>query len=346
MACLRSARARWSALLLGALPLAVPTSAAAATYAPSPGHVFNSGLGGYGADAPDAFGRQAGKHPAVYQYFISWRAGRRDVHWLDGLLRDTERARSRAMFAVSTTGTRLTPAAIARGEGDGFLIALNELLAEHGRPTYLRLLSEMNNGNNPYSAYTLSGRSRGPAYSTREFKRAWRRAVLVVRGGDVATLDGRLARLGMPPVRSGAQTLARPKVAIMWVPLTYGNPEIPRNHPRHWWPGSRYVDWVGTTWYSPYLAVRAIESFYRFPLWRGKPFAFGEYGVWGAESPRFIRLFFRFVRTHRRVKLISYYESANLEREFRLSSHPRSRSLLRRLLRSPRFLGYAPEFDY
>jgi hypothetical protein len=87
-----------------------------------------------------------------------------------------------------------------------------------------------------------------------------------------------------------------------------------------------------------------MHSFYRYRHWRRKPFMFGEYGVWGAESPRFLRLFFRFVRSHRRVKLVSYYQSALLEPEFRLSAHPRSRSVLRRLIRSPRFLAYAPEY--
>ena len=165
------------ALLLAVLALAVPASAEAASYAPPTGRVLNSGIGGYGPGAVDAFGRQAGKHPAVYQYFIDWTAGPTDVHWLEGLLRNSDRARSRAMFAISTRG-HLTPAAMARGKGDGFLLAMNRLLTEHGRPTYLRLLSEMNNGSNPYSAYDSSGRSRGPAYSPRQFKRAWRRAVL------------------------------------------------------------------------------------------------------------------------------------------------------------------------
>lgn len=331
-------------LLLALVALGLPASAGASAYAPPSGRVFHSGIGGYDPGAVDAFSRQAGKHPAVFQYFVDWKAGRSDVHWLEGLLQNTDASRSRVMLAVSTRGTRLTPARIARGDGDRFLLALNELLGEHGHPSYIRLLSEMNNGSNPYAAYDLSGRSRGTAYSTRAFKRAWRRAVLVIRGGDVATLNARLARLHLAPVRTGEETLARPQVAFMWVPLTYGNPEIARNHPKHWWPGSRYVDWVGTTWYSPYLAVRAVDSFYRYRLWRRKPFAFGEYGVWGAESPRFIKLFFRFVRRHRRVKLISYYQSALLKREFRLSSHPRSRSLLRRMLRSRRYLGYAPEY--
>jgi hypothetical protein len=319
-------------------------AADAAVHGPARGKVFHSGLGGYGPGAVNAFTAQSGKHPAVYQYFVSWKGERRDLNFIRGLLESTSAARSRTALAVSTNGTGLTPAAIARGEGDRFLVGLNAILGEHGSPTYLRLLSEMNNGANSYSAYDPSGRSRGPAYSTRQFKRAWRRAVLVLRGGTTATIDAKLRRLGMPAVRTGAAELASPAVSFQWVPLTFGNPETARNHPRHWWPGSRYVDWVGTTWYSPFLTVSAFDRFYRYRLWRKKPFVFGEYGVWGAESPHFISLFFRFLKTHRRVRMASYYQSAMLKPQFRLASHPRSRATLRRKLRSSRFVAYAPEF--
>ncbi len=61
----------------------------------------------------------------------------------------------------------------------------------------------MNNGNNSYSPYDLSGRPRGPAFSTSQLKRAWRRLALVVRGGEVAEIDAGLQRLGLPPVRTG-----------------------------------------------------------------------------------------------------------------------------------------------
>ena len=324
--------------------LAAPAAAHAAAYAPPPGKVFHSGNGGYDAGAIGDFTAQSGKHPAVFQYFVSWRSGGSDVRFIERLLRTSERERSRTALAVSTKGTGLTPAALAAGEGDEFLLALNRLVARHGHPTYLRLLSEMNNADNPYSAYTRSGRSRGPAFSTRMFKQAWRRAVLIVRGGQVAAIDARLRRLRMAPVGTALTMLPEPPVAFMWVPLSFGNPEIARNHPRHWWPGSEYVDWVGTTWYSPFLAASAFERFYRNPLWRHKPFAFGEYGVWGRESPRFLRLFFRFAERHRRVQMVSYYQSAMLKPEFRLSTHPRSRGVLQRLLRSDRFLEYAPEF--
>jgi len=332
-------RASLFLILVAACFAALTPTAGAAVHGPPPGKVFHSGLGGYGTGAVGEFARQSGKHPAVYQYFVSWKSGTRDLNFIRGLLANTRRAGSRTALAVTTNGTGLSPAAIARGEGDRFLVALNRILAEHREPTYLRLLSEMNNGANSYSAYDLRGHARGPAFSTAQFKRAWRRAVLVLRGGDVVALDARLARLGMPRVDTQSATLPQPPVSFQWVPLSYGNPEIARNHPRHWWPGSAYVDWVGTTWYSPFLAVGAFKSFYSYRLWRRKPFVFAEYGVWGAESPRFISLFFSFVKSHRRVRMVSYYQSGLLKPQFRLSTHPRSRAALRRRLRSSRFVG-------
>jgi hypothetical protein len=208
--------------------------------------------------------------------------------------------------------------------------------------TFLRPLSEMNNGNNSYAPYDLSGRSRGPANSVAQLKSAWRRVALIMRGGDVAAIDAKLRGLRMPPVRTDAAELPRPPVALMWVPLTFGNPEIPKNHPRHFWPGAQYVDWVGTTWYSPFKATSAMQSFYSYPLWRSKPFAFAEWGVWGRDDPAFVRQFFGFVRTHPRVRMAVYYQSALLKPGFRLSAHPGSRAVLRRATRWRRLTGVRP----
>jgi hypothetical protein len=133
-------------------------------------------------------------------------------------------------------------------------------------------------------------------------------------------------------------------VAFQWVPLSYGNPEISKNHPKYWWPGSAYVDWVGTTWYSPYRAVSAMRSFYSYPLWRRKPFTFGEYAVWGAESPGFIHDVFDFARRYPRVKMACYYQSSTIKPEFALSTHPRSRAALRNRLNSSRWVDFAPEY--
>lgn len=335
---------RFLALAALCCALALPTSGRGASYLPPAGKVFWGGQGGYSAGHIADFARQSGKHPAVYNYFISWRATSSDMHWLSMRLSDSTRMKARTLLSVSTDGTGLTPAALALGAGDGFLVALCRLLAERAQVTYLRPLSEMNNGNNYYSAYDLSGRPRGRAFSTGEFKRAWRRLALVVRGGEVAAINDRLRRLGMPPVQTAAAELPTPQVALLWVPLSFGNPEIAKNHPRHFWPGGAYVDWVGTTWYSPYKRSRAMDALYRGRPWRSKPFAFAEWGVWGRDEPGFVRRFFSFLRSHPRVRMAVYYQSASLKAEFRLATHPQSRAALRRAVRWPSLTGFAPEF--
>jgi hypothetical protein len=329
-------------VLLALLALAVPAAAGAAPYAAPGNKVLWGGQGGYSAAHIRDFAKQSGKHPAVFNYFIEWRANDPTFHWLGFRLRDAQVQGSRAMLSVETSGTGISPAELARGAGDTFLVRLNGLMAAHGQIVYLRPLSEMNNGNNPYSAYDPSGRPRGPAFTTSQFKLAWRRLALIVRGGDVAAIDARLHGMGLPPVRTGAAELPRPRVALMWVPLSFGNPEIPRNHPKHFWPGADYVDWVGTTWYSPYRASSAMDAIYSNRRWRSKPFAFAEWGVWGADAPGFVSQFFTFLRSHPRVRMAVYYQSAALSPEFRLSTHPATRAALRRAVRWPRLTGVAP----
>src|SRR4029450_4503039 len=59
----------------------------------------------------------------------------------------------------------------------------------------------------------------------------------------------------------GEGALAGPQSAMMWVPQTEGSPAIKANSARAYWPGGRYVDWVGTDFYS---RVPAFEKRGRF----------------------------------------------------------------------------------
>jgi hypothetical protein len=331
-----------ASIAVGLVLLAAPAAAGAASFVPPADQVYWGGQGGYSQAHIRDFAQQSGKHPAVFNYFISWRASEPAFQWLSFRLADARAADTAAMLSVAPEDTGLSPHDIAIGDGDAFLVGLNRLLAEHGEVTFLRPISEMNNANNSYAPYDHAGRSRGRSNSVGQLKNAWRRVALVVRGGPVAAIDAKLRRLRMPPVRTGAAELPRPAVALMWVPLSFGNPEIPKNHPRHFWPGARYVDWVGTTWYSPYKASSAMHGFYSHPLWRGKPFAFAEWGVWGRDDPAFVRQFFGFAKTHPRVRMAVYYQSALLMPEFRLSAHPSSRAVLRQATRWPRLTGVAP----
>lgn len=338
---------RWPAAAAVVLALAtaaaMTTTASAKPYIPPGNKIFWGGQGGYSQDSIRDFAMQSGKHPAVFNYFISWSASESSLHWLSFRLADARAQKTAALLSISPDQTNLSPRDIAQGRGDDFLLGLNALLAEHGQPTFLRPLSEMNNGNNSYSPYDLMGRSRGPQNSVRQFIRAWRRIALIVRGGQrIARLNRQLRHLGMPRIDTRMELLPRALVAMMWVPLSFGNPEIPKNHPRFFWPGRRWVDWVGTTWYSRYKATSAMVRFYSYWLWRKKPFAFAEWGIWGRDDPAFVRQFFQFLRFHRRVQMAVYYQSALLKPEFALFNHPLARAALRRALRWRRITGQPP----
>jgi hypothetical protein len=332
--------------LLLACALALPAAASAAPYAPPGSKVFNGGTGGYDPGSIAAFERLAGRPPAVYQYFFTpnWtRPDERSLRWQAGLL---GRRGTRSMFALSTArggqgGSVITPAGIARGRGDSYLVSLGQIIAASGQVVYIRLMAEMNNWNNAYSAFNGSGSRRSRAHSTRSFRRAWRRTALILRGGPVEELNARLHRLGMPPVRTSLAELPRPKVALMWVPFCAGLPDVPGNGPGAYWPGRRYVDWVGTDFFANSPNFRCLSRFYRDRRWRRKPFAFGEWALWGRDDPRFVRRLFGWIRGHRRVKLVVYNQGSNFKSLLRL--RPRSARELRRQLRSDLFGAYPPE---
>lgn len=189
----------------------------------------------------ESFARETGRRPDVFQLFTVWGS----ADWAVG------RA---SMLHLSTSrgpGTRevITPAQIAAGRGDAFLVRFGERIAERGEPLYLRLMAEMNGPWNPYCAFDASGRAR-PGHSTRDFRRAWRRVALILRGGERARVDAKLRALGMPAVQAGDDDLARAPVALMWVPHNATALNTAANQPRRYWPGARYVDWVGTDFYG------------------------------------------------------------------------------------------------
>ena len=148
-------------VLVAALPLPA-ASAGAATFVPPRGKVY-TGLSGSTSAGP--FTRQVGSDVAVFGVFTKW-YGHNEYAF-----RAAREAGARLMLHVSTQdgyGTRelITPRGIARGEGDRYLLSLNRRIAEAGEPVYVRLLAEMNQANNGYSAFDRNGRSRGASHST------------------------------------------------------------------------------------------------------------------------------------------------------------------------------------
>jgi hypothetical protein len=298
-------------------------------------------VGVTGGRTADGYARAAGKRPGVFQFFVAW--GDRFQY----AYRRAGDAGSGLMVHMSTyngpgTKERATPRAIALGRQDRYLYALGQDFAAYGKPVYFRLFSEMNNSANPYSVYNANGRARGAAHTHYWFRQAWRRVYLILKGGRVARVNSRLRGLGMPRLRDLQRPseirmtrLVRPRVALQWVPMTAGSPNIAGNRPGAYWPGGSYVDWVGTDFYSRYPNFAGLNRLYA--AYRGKPFVFGEWAMWGRDDPAFMHRFFGWVQAHPRVKMLAYNQGNAPTSEFRLYRYPRAAGVMRRALRAPRY---------
>ncbi len=297
-------------------------------------------LTGVSSGSPGQFGAEVGKHPAIYGEFVTWGES---IHFA---FNDAASAHARLMLHISTTmgfGARqaITPGGIVAGAGDPYLIALARLIASHGKPVYIRLFPEMNNANNAYSAYNMDGSSRGADYSAQTFVAAWRRVVTIMRGGPVATVDQQLGALGQTRVHGIASGGAIPQtpISFVWTPETAGTPAISGNDPANYYPGDAYVDWVGTDFYSRFPNFPGLEAFYKH--YPHKPFAFGEWALWGADNPAWVSELFKWVAAHRRVRMMLYNQGYTNSGPFSLTQYPASTRMIRSDLAPSQFLAYA-----
>jgi len=319
---------------------AIQATAPASALVPPPGEVFTGVSSGSASD----FAGEVGKHPAIYGEFVNWG---QSIHFA---FNDAAAAHAVLMLHISTGQSSpghpvITPQAISQGAGDAYLLSLAGLIASHGKPVYIRLFPEMNNAANEASAYNADGSSRGPAYSQTVFIAAWRRVVTVLRGGPVATIDAQLAALGQPPLHgiSAGGSVAISPISFVWTPETAGSPPIAGNDPANYYPGDRYVDWVGTDFYSKFPNFTGLDTFYKqFP---NKPFAFGEWAIWGGDNPAFVNQLFAWVNTHKRVKIMVYNQGYITNGPFRLNEDPASTHAIRAALILPRFLAYAANWS-
>ena len=305
-------------------------------------------VGVAGGRTSDGYERAAGRRPAVFQFFVAWGdrfgyAYRRAGDAGAGLVVHL------SSYNGPGTEERVTPRDVGLGREDRYLKKLGRDFAAYGRPVYLRLFSEMNNAENPYSAYDANGTARGAAHTQYWFRQAWRRVHLILKGGPVARVNRRLRGLGLPRVRDvdrpSTARLERPHVALQWVPMTAGAPDIAGNRPSEYWPGGRYVDWVGTDFYSRYPNFDGLNRFYHAKRYGGKPFVFGEWAMWGHDDAAFMRRFFAWVAAHPRVKMLTYNQGNVTTSEFRLYRYPRAARAMRRSLRGKRYTSAAPSHD-
>jgi hypothetical protein len=330
---------RIQAILLGlaaGLFLALSASSALGQpYLPPSGKIYAGITGGNAA----AYEQQTGVHAAVFQEFVTW--GNK-ISWAVDLAQNND-SRSMLALQMATSGRHaLSPAQIAAGDGDAWLKWLGNYLFWRAQPTYLRLMGEMDDYWSPSCAFNADGSSRGSAYSAAAFRRAWKRIVLILRGGVVTQINHQLRSLGMPPVTSSHPTLPMAPVAFLWVPSTFGDPAIRANQPAAYFPGKAWVDWVGTDFYSKFPNWGPLSHFY--DSFRGLPFAFGEWAVWGTDNPSFVGQMFSWVLSHPRVRLLMYNQGYQASGSLSLSLYPRSAAAIRRELEKPVFASFTPEW--
>jgi hypothetical protein len=325
------------------------------SYQPPPGKAFHGVSGTVGRYREfQQFRHRVQAHPAVLEDFFPW-----NTPLTIGALQLWHRTSTRGMLSLSTRsgdGSEIIrPGQITHGLGDHYIVRLNQSIAAANQVVYIRLFPEMNGYWNPYCAFNADGSARGHGHSTTSFRKAWRRFAIIVRGGSVDEINRRLLKMGMPRLLLAGgnsariyrtdgvgKRLAEPKVAMVWNPQTIGSPNVSGNEPDRYWPGRRYVDWVGADIYSKFATPGVRAALDRFYLdHRGFPFEIGEYSPWdGDPSGRFTRWLFRWSQRRSRTRMLVYYRSTYANSVYDINNYDAAREALRRILDQPRWISY------
>jgi Glycosyl hydrolase family 26 len=280
------------------------------------------------------------KHPALIESFRTWGSDFPDS------IERWQTARARPVLHIATADNNdghelIDPRSIAQGYGDEYLLRLNELFWAKKMAAYVRPLGEPNRCLNVYAPYDCAGKPRDAAHSPRWYRLAFRRIYLLLHGGGKRSkIDARLAHAGLPPLRSSVRGLPRAPVAVIWSTLPAGSPTIPQNRPRHFYPGSEYVDWVGTDFYSDNQDWKALTGLYN--RFSDKPFTIPEFGVSSGDDPGYVKRLIVWVRHHERCKMLVYYQDFGASSSYRIQNYPASLAVLDRALHHKLFPPFAP----
>ena len=297
---------------------AAPTAAHANVLLPPAGKVLTGVAMGYELDD---FTRRVGHRPYVWEHCVTVD---RSYQWALKLAAAQD---TRILLHLSTApggqdspGT-IAPRAIARGASDRWLLGLRAALVDFGRPAYVRPFGEMNNCHNAYAPLNCNGSSRGASHSARSLIAAHRRITLIMHGGRRASINQRLGRLRLPKLRGGfvPEELPKAPIATVWSPMTGGSPMIAALDPARFFPGRRWTDWVGTSFYSRFPNFRYLTPFYqRFSARQRLPFMFAEWAMWSNGDPGFVRRLLAWTHAHPRTKMLVYNQGKRADGPFRL----------------------------
>jgi hypothetical protein len=286
------------------------------------------------------FSTALNKHPALIESFRTWGSD------FPESIERWQAARARPVLHISTADNNdghelITPRSIALGDGDEYLIRLNKLFWAKRMRAYIRPLGEPNRCINVWAAYGCDGAPRDAAHSPLWYRRAFRRMYILLHGGGTrGKIDARLSETGLRPLSGEVRGLPRAPVAVLWSTLPAGSPTVPQNRPKHFYPGDRYVDWVGTDFYSDNQDWKALTGLYR--RFANKPFAIPEWGVSSGDDPAYVQHLITWVKRHRRCKMLIYYQDFGSSSPYRLQNYPASLAVLDRRIHTKRFPAFAP----
>lgn len=344
---LRIARRALGLALLAAglvLALAAPASAAMSLVPPKPDVLLGATDRG-STEEFDSFVELTGKHPALMETFFGWgnSPNKAFERW-----RETQ---TRPIVAISTQNAQtleeiITPEQIALGAGDDYLLQLNAFFATHNLPAYVRPLGEPNRCLNAWAGVECDGTLKSGEHSAYWYKEAFRRIAAIVRGGlTTEELNLELAEIGLPGLSrsKGTNPVSLPPapVSMIWSPLPAGSPRVKGNFPGNYWPGSRWVDWVGTDFYAKYPVWEDLNRFYVGRQWSRKPIAITEWAMSEEDEPKFVKQLVAWIVHHKRVQMLTYYQGFGYGNPYELSLYPRTAGMLRKKIRRATFLDYA-----
>jgi hypothetical protein len=342
----RSRRPLWLVLAATALALlfAAPAGAAMSLVPPKPDVLL--GVSDRGSTEEfNGFAELVGKHPALMETFHPWGNNLNESYerW-----RETQ---TRPVLAISTQDDQtlaeiITPEQIALGAGDDYLLQINNFFATHNLPAYIRPLGEPNRCLNAWSGVECDGTLKGGEHSAYWYKEAFRRIVAITRGGlSLEGLNAELAEIGLPPLArtkgENPESLPVAPVSIIWSPLPAGSPRVKGNFPGNYWPGSKWVDWVGTDFYAKYPVWKDLNHFYEGKQWKNKPVAITEWAQQETDEPKFVNQLISWIVRHKRVQMLNYYQGFGPGNSYELALYPETAAAYRNKIRRANFLPYA-----
>jgi PKD repeat protein len=243
-----------------------------------------------------------GQDPEVVQAFLSWGQGVSFGSPFAVLLPTLAPIPLVHLGTVGRDGREaITPGAIAAGQGDSYLSALNEAIAGWGKGIYVRPLAEMNNPGNLYAGYNKDGTPRNAAHSPATYRKAFARIYLILHGGSAGAINAKLHSLGLPPLGGGDLAVNPfPRLRVIWSPLAGGVPHSGGNAAAMYYPGAAYVDVDGGDIYDEGLTDNApwtyLDDLYRLALSHRKPFSVPEWGLISVDDPAFVEHMCSFLR--------------------------------------------------